>query len=847
MRKSPQDISTQELFETAQSRRYHLTQHGTTHGSLSLLSLPSESLTHITSFLDPISLLFLGRTSKRFYDHVKDDNTWHRAFVCQVLDIGPEKDLHGLRSLTLRRSESSWKKEFISRYNLRRRWLRSRTPTITHVPHYASISRIHVLPDDALLSSSIQYGIVARSFPFTGKIMKGYLDTTGMRHGLGLGNPNAEFTPDVTVCVLASEGSTANIIWGRRDGSVSVMFHPRTMSGTRATARLHTSTVEDEHVGAVQDAVWVGDGAACLTAGADGRIKIWSTRRFGCVWTSERVTGQPVDPCLKVVESLSNGMLVAGTKRGSLLIYHGFDFSVLHTPGASQGTVHSLTITPPPFPSGSVDTGNRGVTTLYLDVRSPTSASILVGYEDDPLFYRYTVDLEASRVAVTAFGDPAAGVNNCMQPAFSFDADETGYIVAGDQLGSISIYDWEATPLTDHPVPPTRRVDVFADAAIAAVAVNTSVIAVGSSRGTIRVVDAVTFDALRSFAAPVHNSVSQIVLKRDTLIGSVGSRVIAWKAGAVDSKGGYPYKTKGKAKTEGDRKWRKQIEFMRDIEESRDDTKKEAQFIRQAFGREREQLSQLEALGLSEREAVEYVLMLSRDEEGRNHEGQSSDTPFGRPEEEGVFDVDVDEGNTSSSSRTYASLSPSPPSLSPPSRPSTSPPVSVAGSYPRSWASVSPPTSHIKVQVSPRFYPEPIQAGGLSTSPLNLDAVRPVAIERDGPQFPPIVSSGSVTPLWKASSSQSSGGGSPGSRNAWKAPLRTPPSTSPPALRSSGASSRATIPQYRSETTSDSHRAGADWEREAVQISEVEDEDLRFALELSLAEAKSREEKVFGF
>ena len=53
----------------------------------------------------------------------------------------------------------------------------------------------------------------------------------------------------------------------------------------------------------------------------------------------------------------------------------------------------------------------------------------------------------------------------------------------------------------------------------------------------------------------------------------------------------------------------------RDIAESRRELEYEQAHTRQTFGRERDQQLTLDHLGLSEVEAVEYVLMLSRDEE----------------------------------------------------------------------------------------------------------------------------------------------------------------------------------------------------------------------------------------
>jgi hypothetical protein len=85
-----------------------------------LHALPAESLTHVSSFLDPRTLLQLGCTSKRLADHVRADATWHAAFLCQFLGITPEEDLHGTKSLLLRRAEHTWRKEFIVRWTLRR-------------------------------------------------------------------------------------------------------------------------------------------------------------------------------------------------------------------------------------------------------------------------------------------------------------------------------------------------------------------------------------------------------------------------------------------------------------------------------------------------------------------------------------------------------------------------------------------------------------------------------------------------------------------------------------------------------------------------------------------------------
>jgi len=80
------------------------------------LSLPGESLTHITTYVDdPPSLFALSRVNRRLRDHIADDNTWYRVFAFHFLGIGPESDPQEEQKLLLRRTENTWKKEFVQR------------------------------------------------------------------------------------------------------------------------------------------------------------------------------------------------------------------------------------------------------------------------------------------------------------------------------------------------------------------------------------------------------------------------------------------------------------------------------------------------------------------------------------------------------------------------------------------------------------------------------------------------------------------------------------------------------------------------------------------------------------
>lgn len=108
------------ILKSAVSNQNSDLHHGL-HYKCYILGLPSETLTGITSYLDPPALLSLSTVHRLLYHHVKDDNTWHRAFAHQFLGIGPESDIHDdSRSFMLRRTENLWRNEYIVRYNLKR-------------------------------------------------------------------------------------------------------------------------------------------------------------------------------------------------------------------------------------------------------------------------------------------------------------------------------------------------------------------------------------------------------------------------------------------------------------------------------------------------------------------------------------------------------------------------------------------------------------------------------------------------------------------------------------------------------------------------------------------------------
>ena len=538
---------------------------------------------------------------------MKDDNTWRRAFFYQFLDIGPENDLDDNKALLLRRTEGSWRNEFIVRYKLKRfffslsfkihchnfvirRWERSRNAVTTHIPFGSPISSMHLMPSHALLTSSIQYGTVARSLPLTGKILPGYLDASG-EAPVGNGNPNPELIPDISTCAISSDGGTAKIVWGTRAGDVLFMIAPRVMDNNRRDTSFRRCDFVDKHDGSVLDVQWAVNvptaalAWAVVTASADGRVKLWDARTAVCQWTSQRSNNTVIpDPCLKVTATQTGahgGCIAAVMKSGEIHIWTGFALGSIATYGESlikesiiQCPISTLT---PGYDSQMT----HAVIALHIDP-SPTSASptLLVAYECDPFFYRIRVSSQTKTVPekdldvdITIFGDPFFGSTSVVVPYFwSTVEHQESFVFVGDHLGWVSLYGWDfdnpSLASTRTTIQPVRKFEAHPDgASITALTWSPHTLITGSASGSTYVFDALSFRHLRSFfASPIpkarrrhqvedaeaerdRQKVKQIVVgsgpggaalnfssmeeDRDLVFISVGERVMAWKAGPL--------------------------------------------------------------------------------------------------------------------------------------------------------------------------------------------------------------------------------------------------------------------------------------------------------------------------
>ena len=431
------------------------------------------------------------------------------------------------------------------------------------------ISGLHLMPQTTLLAASLQYGVVSRSYPLSGKVLRGFLDASGTLNGLGIGNPNAEFSPHVSSIALTSEGGTAKVLWGFRNGDVAVTMALRAMDHNRTSAaRLARCHPSDCHEGPVECVAWAtgGQGSVFLVScGADGRVKLWevSTAQLRCLWTSDKGSSLVPDPCVKIAMDSRQGVIVSGLRSGTTLVWTGFDLQ--STSDVLALETRELCIPPPAsLTTAATTTTTTGATYPPLentqheitDLRiapNGDAPSLLVAYRASPFFHRLSWNPFSDTFERTFFGDENTGSVTAIFPVWASQSDERTFVITGDQLGHISVYPWVAQPLsspsTTTPstsadtasVHAVHRLSAHEDGAVTALAWNSAVLVSGSSRGTIKVWDALTFASLRSFPSPAArpfpggdwDPVSQILLEPDTLLVSVGSRVLAWKAGPV--------------------------------------------------------------------------------------------------------------------------------------------------------------------------------------------------------------------------------------------------------------------------------------------------------------------------
>jgi WD40 repeat protein len=403
----------------------------------------------------------------------------------------------------------------------------------------------------AVLSCSLQYGIVSRSLPLTGKILRGYLDASGTGLGVGNNNPNVEFTPNVSACAMSSDGGTAKIIWGFRSGEIALMTAQKAVAmdgGGRAgatAAKLVRCEVEDEHDGAVLDIVWQSAGWF-VTSSADGRAKLWDAKNVRCVWTSEKKEHVlVVDPIVRVTcgSSGKDVVIVGATSSGDIVVYAGFGFFPVQdapkTPSVTELRIPFTTLA-----GTSLIDPSHEISALHI---TPSSSDVLVGYKAHPFFYRLEISLSSGSFDQIKYSNISTPIC-AIFPSFAEKEGEKSFVITGDQLGDVSIYSWDPSPNRPHNVIHKFSAHTSPITALA-YSPNSVALITGSVDGEVKFWDSLSFVPIRSFtfSAPrrfgvtvsEYDGINQIVVQKEMVVATAGERVLAWRAGSVGKDGSH--------------------------------------------------------------------------------------------------------------------------------------------------------------------------------------------------------------------------------------------------------------------------------------------------------------------
>ncbi|PWN87145.1 hypothetical protein FA10DRAFT_289217 [Acaromyces ingoldii] len=231
---------------------------------------------------------------------------------------------------------------------------------------------------------------------------------------------------------------------------------------------------------------------------------------------------------------------------------------------------------------------------------------------------------------------------------------ERKYVCAGTKNGRVVFWDWRNRLGDDETfVPASLSLDAH-HTSITALDLTEHVVIVGCSDGTIKAFCPLTGSLVRTFndrTATRHPArmlaagelsddeasrfvVTSLVAGTETVVAAIGAQVLAWRAEKVKSSGGNkrgPRSSSGTpklgARTASGRHWQSQREMEHDVYETKAQLQAEQESRQASYERYRYAVGPPEIGGLSEQEAFEYAMMLSRDEEeARRRQGAAAGT-----------------------------------------------------------------------------------------------------------------------------------------------------------------------------------------------------------------------------
>jgi WD40 repeat protein len=346
---------------------------------------------------------------------------------------------------------------------------------------------------------------------------------------------------------FTSEGSLAKMAWGSQAGDIMVKTANKAVdphANRRAAACM--SSMNDSHDGWINHIAWaINNGLAqyLITAGEDGRVKVWNAENAALVWTSRRPDNGA--PFVRAVFDQTSRTAVALTETGDVFAWSPIP---LQAADANTPIIQPRTLIGR-VPSEDLFRRMYNPTTTLLFDYTASKPSVFVHANDDVNMWRFGLDFDKESFEMTRVDNSLGHVtaSHLHQPS---RASETSTLMVGTSVCQLSMFSL-GTDAIQHVI---REKDenincissnisftTHEHGAITSIATNNVMLLVGNERGIISIWDMVTLRAVRTIDASelVKNGpgVVKIICRMEQVVASVGRSVVHWKTGMPPTKG----------------------------------------------------------------------------------------------------------------------------------------------------------------------------------------------------------------------------------------------------------------------------------------------------------------------
>ncbi|KAI3634674.1 hypothetical protein MIR68_007055 [Amoeboaphelidium protococcarum] len=196
---------------------------------MSISTLPNELFVHILAHLDPADLRGCAFVTKGWRSIITDESCWKNAF------------LHRWGSAPFRRLARTWRGELVLRTNLHRIWSRGICSGNVQVDgRIGQIDKLNVQFDSKsgnILLACLQSGLVSMCDATTGRVMKDVIH---------INNGGGDHQEPLPVQLTSLRMNSNRIIAGGVDGTVTIVTHFKdggSLARRREIKNLHTAAI----------------------------------------------------------------------------------------------------------------------------------------------------------------------------------------------------------------------------------------------------------------------------------------------------------------------------------------------------------------------------------------------------------------------------------------------------------------------------------------------------------------------------------------------------------------------------------------------------------------------------